>query len=171
MILSCFSNSTKWRKKEGMNGRVNEVKREETINQEKKLATTIAKNTPASTHQEGSHKGEVSSPQSTVAHTGQIFLHFFSMGSRLPILALSIKDFVSLHPMPTTKLASVLIFLSKEGIKKGRKEKELTTAARHPPTHPFSVFSDITNRNRECALSSSTLFEPLLVRQECYQDL
>jgi len=57
-----FSNSTKWRKKEGMNGRVHEVKREEIINQEKELATTIAKNTPASTHQEGSHKREVSLP-------------------------------------------------------------------------------------------------------------
>jgi len=59
-LLSC-SNSTKWRKKEGMNGKVNEVKREEIINQAKKFAQ-LRKNTPASTIQEGFHIGEVSLP-------------------------------------------------------------------------------------------------------------
>jgi len=45
-----------------MNGSVNEVKREEIINQAKELATIIVKNAPASTLQEGFHKGEVSLP-------------------------------------------------------------------------------------------------------------
>ena len=153
-----------------MNGTVNEVKREEIINQAKKKISNHNCEKHPSKHPPGGlpQRRSIIAVIYRLAHRTNI-LALFLHESKLPIFAISIKDFVSLHPIPSTQLPSAPTLLPEGRRKKRERTYHSSKASPCPSIQCF--FSDITNRNRECALSCRTLCESSLVRWECGRDL